>query len=102
MSIRHVALFRWQPGTTSEQIVEVERRLAQLPAHIPELRAYTFGADVNISTDTFDFAVVADVDDAAGFCAYRDHPEHQQVLGIISPLVSERAAVQFTLSGTKG
>ncbi|MDS1270551.1 Dabb family protein [Lipingzhangella sp. LS1_29] len=98
MGIRHVALFRWLPDTTPEQVAEVERRLGELPGQIPELRAYAFGADVGVSTGNFDFAVVADVDDVDGFRAYRDHPEHQKVLGVISALLAERAAVQFPIT----
>lgn len=95
MGIRHVALFRWAESTTPEQVADIERRLAGLPGSIPQLRAYAFGADLGIGSGNFDFAVVADVDDEAGFVAYRDHPAHQEVLGVLRPLLAERAAVQF-------
>ncbi|RNL80635.1 Dabb family protein [Halostreptopolyspora alba] len=97
MGIRHVALFRWADGVTSDQVADVEGALARLPSVIPELRAYTFGRDLGISTGTYDFAVVADVADEQGFVAYRDHPEHQAAREIITALAADRASLQFTV-----
>ncbi|WP_046467971.1 Dabb family protein [Allosalinactinospora lopnorensis] len=97
MGIRHVALFRWADGVTSDQVAEVGRELARLPAVIPQLQAYTFGTDLGIGADTYDFAVVADVADEDGFRGYRDHPKHQAVLQIIKPMLADRAAVQFSV-----
>src|SRR5690606_41723733 len=76
---------------------EIEGALSRLPGLIPALRGYTFGPDLGISEGNSDFAVVADVDDADGFVAYRDHPDHQAALGLIKPLLAGRPAVQFVL-----
>ena len=95
MALRHIALFRWQDGTTPEQVAGVEEALGALPGAIPELDAYSFGPDAGIGAGNFDFAVVADVADQASFIAYRDHPDHQAALAVIRPLLAERAAVQF-------
>ncbi|MBV2365816.1 Dabb family protein [Streptomonospora nanhaiensis] len=95
MRLRHIALFKWAEGVTPDQVAEVERVLAPLPAAIPQLRAYAFGPDARISEGAYDFAVVADVDDEDGFAAYRDHPEHQAALAVIRPLLADRAAVQI-------
>lgn len=100
MGIRHVAMFRWVEDVTEEQVAEVSAALSVLPDVVPQLRAYTFGADVGISEGAYDFGVVADVADEDGFAGYRDHPEHQKALGIIRPLLADRAAIQFRVSGT--
>ncbi|MBE3002072.1 Dabb family protein [Nocardiopsis sp. HNM0947] len=99
MTLRHIALFRWQDGVDDAQIAEVERLLGALPAAVPELRSYSFGRDAGVSEGAFDFAVVADVDDEAGFVAYRDHPDHQAALAVIRPLLADRAAIQYPLPG---
>ncbi|WP_067967305.1 Dabb family protein [Nocardiopsis trehalosi] len=99
MALRHIALFRWADGTTPAQVAEVEAALAPLPARVPGLRAYAFGPDLGIGPGTYDFAVVADLDDADGFAAYRDHPDHQAALAVILPLLADRAAVQFRIDG---
>lgn len=102
MALRHIALFRWQNGTTPDQVARVEELLGALPGSIPELTAYAFGPDAGIGTGGFDFAVVADVADETSFVAYRDHPDHQAALAFIRPLLAERAAIQFELPATDG
>lgn len=99
MALRHIALFRWQDGTTPEQVAQVEKILTALPTAIPELASYSFGKDVGISEGAYDFAVVADVADETAFVTYRDHPEHQAALAVIKPMLSERAALQFAIPG---
>ncbi|WP_083947969.1 Dabb family protein [Thermobifida cellulosilytica] len=71
--------------------------LGRLPEAIPELKSYSFGADLGIAAGNHDFAVVADVEGEEGFRAYQEHPDHQAVLAVIRPMLADRAAVQFTL-----
>ncbi|MEV2277508.1 Dabb family protein [Nocardiopsis sp. NPDC049922] len=100
MGIRHIALFRWRDDVTPAGVAQVEKLLGELPGVIPELRAYAFGPDAGISEGTYDFAVVADVDDEAGFAAYRDHPAHQAALAVIRPMLADRAAIQYPVEIT--
>ena len=94
--IRHIAMFRWAPEATQEQKHRVAAELARLPALVPSLRAYRFGADLGLNPGNFDFAVAADFDDADGYLAYRDHREHQAIIAaFIRPITGERAAVQY-------
>lgn len=94
--LRHVVVFRWHPGTTSEQVAAVTAALRALPAEIGELAAYHVGADAGINEGNHAYAVVADFATAEDYLAYRDHPAHQAVIrDLIAPLVAERAAVQY-------
>jgi hypothetical protein len=96
MGVRHVVLFRWSETTTDADVAAIEAALAALPAQVPELRDYRFGRDLGLSDTTWDFAVVADCDDVAGFHAYRDHPAHRAAADdLILPAAAERAAVQM-------
>ncbi|MFI6574268.1 Dabb family protein [Nocardiopsis sp. NPDC050513] len=100
MGIRHIALFRWRDDVTPAGVARVEELLGELPGAIPELRAYAFGPDAGISEGAYDFAVVADVDDEAGFVAYRDHPAHQAALAVIRTMLADRAAIQYPVEIT--
>jgi len=94
--IRHVVLFRWTPEATAEQKQRVAAELSRLPALVPSLRDYRLGANLGLNPGNFDFAVAADFDDAEGYLAYRDHPEHRAIVAeFIQPIVTERAAVQY-------
>jgi hypothetical protein len=96
MMFRHVVLFRWDPVSSEAAKDAVASALGELPGAIPTIRAYHFGADVGINSGNFDYAVVADFDDEAGYVAYRDHPAHRAVIADrIAPIVAERAAVQY-------
>lgn len=94
---RHVVMFVWSEGTTTGQQDEVAARLGALPGVIPEIRAYA-GADAGVNPGNHDFVVVADFADRDGYLAYRDHPAHRAVIDeCITPIVAERAAVQYAL-----
>jgi hypothetical protein len=96
--IRHVAVFRWVDGTTSEQIAAVHAGLHELPSVIDSVRAYTHGPDLVLGDGRWDYAVVGDFDDADGYQAYVDHPAHQAVATeLIAPIRADRAHVQMEL-----
>ncbi len=93
---RHVVLFTWKPEATPEQRQLVPAELRKLPELIAEFRGYDVGPDAGVNEGNYDFAVVADFDDRAGYLAYRDHPAHRAVVEkYITPIVSTRAAVQY-------
>jgi hypothetical protein len=92
----HVACFRWVDGTDGDAVARVGAALASLPAAIPELRDFRFGADARLADGNADFAVVASFDDRDGYLVYASHPAHQRVLAeVIRPLLAARTAVQF-------
>lgn len=93
---RHVVLFRWTEDATDEEKGVVEDRLAALPAAIPEIKDYHYGPDAGLNDENYDFAVVADFADRAGFITYRDHPAHRAVVAeCIRPIMATRVAVQY-------
>jgi hypothetical protein len=95
---RHVVLFKWTDAATEEQKRNVFAQLARLPEAIPELKAYHFGPDAGINAGNYDFAVVADFVDRAGYLSYRDNPVHRAVIDeAITPIRADRAAVQYEL-----
>ena len=98
--LRHVALFRFKPETTDEQIEAAMIALSALPDRIDVLRKFRFGPDAGITEGAWDFAVVAVLDNAHDYVAYRDDPAHIAVLrDSIGPLISEAARIQFESEG---
>lgn len=96
MSLRHVVCFRFHPGTTAAQVEALASGLEELPGLIPEIVDYRVGADLEINEASWDFAVSADFADAAGYLAYRDHPEHQaRIRAFVDPITDQRVSVQF-------
>lgn len=96
--LRHVALFRWKPETTAEDVSKVEAALHQLPAKIPCIVAYRFGRDIGVQDGNADFALVADFTDHEGLATYANHPDHRAVLqSLIQPIVAQREAIQYVI-----
>jgi Stress responsive A/B Barrel Domain len=94
--LRHVVLFTWTPEATADQRQTVATELRKLPGLIAGLRHYDVGPDEGINQGNFDFAVVADFDDRAGYETYRDHPAHRAVVERhIAPILASRAGVQY-------
>jgi hypothetical protein len=96
--IRHVALFTWTEGMTDTLEEEFARELTAFAVTLPGLRAFRAGPDVGINEGNFDFAVVADFDDAASYIGYRDSEGHQEIIRRFSrPNTKSRAAVQYEI-----
>jgi hypothetical protein len=95
---RHIVLFSWTQDATEVQQLAMAGELRKLPAVVDSIRAYQVGPDAGVNPGNFDFAVVAEFDDADGYRAYRDHPAHRTVVEqYVNPIVARRAAVQYEI-----
>jgi quinol monooxygenase YgiN len=96
--IRHVALFSWRPEATDQQKQQMVEELRALPPLMTGLCAYHAGPDAGIVEGNFDFAVVADFEDAESYLAYRNHPAHRAVVEqVTTPITRERISVQYEI-----
>jgi hypothetical protein len=94
--LRHVVMVRLAQDMTDARKEALRAGLGRLPEVIPEIRSFRFGEDAGLNEGNFDFVVTADFDDADGYLAYRDHPDHKQLVAeLMGPFVTKRAAVQF-------
>lgn len=95
---RHIVLFRLRPDATDGQRRALVEGLRALPARIPEIRGYDVGADAGLRDGNHDVGVAALFDDEAAWRAYLEHPAHVAAVSeLVTPVVSERASVQFTV-----
>lgn len=98
MALRHIVLLTLVDDAPEGRAEEIAEALRSLPAQIPELRNYVVGVDLGLAEGNATIAVVADVDDAAGWATYRDHPAHVKVIEeLINPVKAGRTAVQHDL-----
>ncbi|HUB39429.1 MAG TPA: Dabb family protein [Streptosporangiaceae bacterium] len=96
--IRHVALFTWDEGMTDEMEEQLASELTALAPRLAGLRSYHAGPDAGIIEGNFDFAVVADFDDAESYLAYRSNAEHQDIISRLSgPHTKSRASIQYEI-----
>jgi hypothetical protein len=96
--IRHIVLFRWREGVTGADVAAVQAGLDGLPPAIPAIRSYVHGPDLRLGEASWDYGIVADFDDAAGWEAYDTDAVHAKVRAeIVVPLLAERAHVRIDL-----
>lgn len=94
--IRHVVLFTWDDEMTAEQEKQFAAELTALAPRLAGVRSFHCGPDVGLVEGNFDFAVVADFDDAESYLAYRSNAEHQDIISRFSgPHGKVRASVQY-------
>jgi hypothetical protein len=93
--IRHVAVFTFVPTFSAAQRAAWVALVANLPAHIPEIRGMSVGEDVLHGPASHEVAIVADFDSLAGLEAYSTHPAHAEVLAISGPVKASLAVVDF-------
>ena len=90
--LRHVVLLNLDADADLEGIVASLRRL---PGLVDEIRTYEVLADAGLAEGNAQVAVIGTFDDAAGWQAYIDHPEHQAVVQEqIRPHLVSRSAIQ--------
>jgi hypothetical protein len=94
MMIKHVVLVKFKPEVTAEQIAEMKKGLAALPAIIPEIKGYDCGEDVR-PEKTLDFALVSIFDDMAALKRYIANPEHVIVGQYIRSICESLQIIDF-------
>jgi len=98
--LRHLVTWRLAADTDRQRREDADTivgELRGLVALIPEIRALTVAPNAAAVEGNWDLALVIDFDDEAGLRTYLPHPEHQRVVGIIRPLVRDRAAIDLTV-----
>ena len=96
--IRHVVLFTWTEDMTPDKEKQLTAELTALAPTIAGLRAYHAGPDAGIVEGNFDYAVVADFDDAESYLAYRTNAQHQDIITrLTAPNTQTRASLQYEI-----
>lgn len=95
--IKHVVLAKFKPGVSEEEIAELRKRLAALPAIIPEIKGYDFGQDGR-PEKTLDFALVSTFADMAALKRYLVQPDHAAAGKYIRGLCESLQIIDFEYS----
>ena len=96
MAFHHVALFRWNPGTSTEQVEAVTAALRALAPQLQGCTAYACGAGLGLYDFSADYGVIASFTDRSAWDAYMANAEHDRIRAeLILPIVAERQGIQF-------
>jgi hypothetical protein len=95
--VRHVVLFKFKEGTTTEQKKTVEDAFRKLPEQIPEIVGYEWGT--NISPENHDqgytHCFLVTFDDTKGRDAYLPHAAHKAFGAVLRPYLDKVLVIDF-------
>jgi Stress responsive A/B Barrel Domain len=96
MSFTHIVTFKWKFPDQSAKAAVAADALRAFVANLDGVESYLCGSDIGLSTSSYDFAVVGTFTTQADFEKYRDHPDHQRIIGEqIAPILGDRTVVQL-------
>ncbi len=97
--IKHIVLFGLSamssPEEKKQHLLELKRRLENLPTTISELKSLRVELNVN-PAEAHDFALIAEVTDMEALTVYAGHPDHVAIVKeMIAPYKQSRACVDY-------
>jgi hypothetical protein len=95
----HIVLFKLKEFNNdqikSEIRDQIKKSLLELKGKIAELKYIEVGNNFELNASSFDISLVTRFDSFEDFVVYRDHPEHQKVVGLVRPNTVDRAVVDY-------
>jgi hypothetical protein len=97
--IKHIVMFRIKGNavTKKQNTHMFKDKLDALKNKIPEAKYLETGINLNESPSSFDLILTTHFDTSNDLDIYRNHPDHQKVVGIIKNIVSEVAVVDYSV-----
>jgi hypothetical protein len=95
--LRHVVLFRFNEGTSSEDIRRIENAFSALPGKIDTVYDFEWGTDVSVENlqHGFTHCFVVGFRSEADRGAYLSHPAHQEFGSMLKPYLAEALVVDY-------
>ena len=91
MTIRHVVLFKYKPGTSETIVAEAVTQLNALPHQIPEILSWSIIEDEGRRPGSYRFVLIATFRDLAAVDRYLEHPAHVAAVAFGAPHIEHFA-----------
>jgi len=95
----HIVLFKLKDFQNDQLKSEIRDQikidLLNLKGKIDELKNIEVGVNFEPNSPSFDISLITRFDSFEGFLVYRDHPEHQKVVGLVRANTVDRAVVDY-------
>lgn len=98
--LRHIVTWKMNGQTADlrqQQTEEVAKALRELKGVVPSVQELAVYANELHADKNWDVVLVADFADSDALDKYNAHPEHQEVVKLISKHAADRAGVDFTV-----
>jgi diamine N-acetyltransferase len=92
--LTHVVMFKFKKPTPAV-LKEAAAKLRALHGVVPTLISIEVGLDVMHEGRSYDLVIINRFASQADLVAYQEHPDHQQVLDYLRPIVNASVSVDF-------
>lgn len=92
----HIALYKWKPTATPEQIDEALKDVEVLALKIPGILDITTGENTSKYSEGYTHVILVRGKDQAVIDAYRNHPDHAKAATIIESMEDQGIGVDFS------
>ena len=94
--VTHIVIFKWNPGTTGEQVHRFQQALDHMASELKELTAIQHGPDLHFRDGNGDYALVATFAGKTAWDTYLAHPVHKAfVRDCVTPIQASRLTIQL-------
>ena len=96
MTLMHVVLLKWKPGTPDSAVEPGLKKLGQIPLTETYILSYRIGKDFDLGRThmNHDVAVVAEFATEEDYRRYATNGHHLDAVGLLKPHLMHRHAVQ--------
>ena len=99
--IKHIVMWTLKEHAEGRDKAEnaslMKAMLEELPAKIPEIRAFEVSITIHRSDPDCDIVLFSEFDNTADFEIYRDHPDHEAVKEFVAKVRDTRAMVDYKM-----
>jgi hypothetical protein len=85
--VKHIALFKFRPECSVDDIEQVRRVIADLPRKIPGILDFNWSPDISVEglADGFTHSFIFTFESVAARDSYLPHPSHQAAVHFVMP-----------------
>ena len=95
--LRHVVLFKFKNGTTTEQIRKIENGCCALPSKIGYIYDFEWGTDVSVDdrNQGFTHCFIVTFRSEQDRDKYLPHPAHQELVEFLRPHIEQMLVIDY-------
>lgn len=92
----HIALYEWKESATQEQISQALKEVEALASKVPGILDITTGENTSKYGEGYTHAILVRGKNQAAIDAYRNHPDHIKVAGVIEAMEDRGIGVDLS------
>ena len=95
--LRHVVLFKFKDGTTSQQVKSIENAFCAMPSKVDAIYDFEWGTDVSVEnrSEGFTHCFVVTFLSEADRAKYLPHPAHKEFGSMLGPHLDKVIVVDY-------